>query len=198
MRQYWNQWIILGTVPLSLAWSAPASATFYPNHGDFYHNGYSYMNSHMLWREYGPFLNSDPGYEHDLNIYPTFYSSCTSWTNLPDRYDDCSTAGVLDGTYHAFSFGSYDAKKIRTYRWYLGTWSFSGGSGASSTPIKLFGQETAHLICPFDLPWCMDGVRTVSDPEDNAVPFVWGTLVKGTIQSIGPWNIFPWNIDDPQ
>lgn len=194
MRHYLNWWIILGTFILSLAWGAPASATYYPNHGDFYHNGYSYMSSCMLWLENGPFLNDDPGYEHDLNIYPTFYSSCSTWSNLPDWYDDCSTAGIADGTYHAFSFGSYDAKKIDTNHWYFGSWSFSGGSGASSTPIKLFGQETKHQWCPFDYPWCMNGVRTPTDSNGNAVPFVWGTLVRGVSQYVGPWNMGPWNI----
>lgn len=172
MKQYWNRWIILSTFILSLAWSSSASAYFYPNWDDFYHNGYSYVRSHMLWLTLGPFQKSDPGYEHDLNIYPTYYSSCSSWTNLPDSYDDCSTAGIQDGTYHAFSFGTYDAKEIDTYRWYLGSWSFSGGRGAAETPIELYGQETWHDFCPLDFPWCMNGVQ--SSPR-----LVWGRLVRG-------------------
>ena len=165
--QHWNRWIFLLTLTLMLTWSRTAPAYFYPDEGDLFYNGASHVNSFMKWQAVGPFQVSNPGYEHDLNIYPNYFSSCSSWTTLPDGYDDCSTAGIADGTFHAFSFGSYDAKKIDRNDWYFGAWNFSGGANAPETPVRLFGQETRHLWCPFDYPWCMDGVRSSS-------ALVWG------------------------
>ena len=174
-----NRWILLLTFTLSLTWGNSSLAYFYPDEGDLFYNGYSYVNSFMKWQQVGPFQSSNPRYEHDLNIYPTYFSSCTSWTTLPEGYDDCSTAGILDGTYHAFSFGTYDAKEIEADEWEFGAWYFSGGSGAAETPVRLFGQETRHAICPWDRPGCMDGVRSSSQ-------LAWGHFRRRPAFTNGP------------
>ena len=121
---------------------------FYPDDGDLYHNGAFYADSYMKWSSPGPWEVDDPGYEHDLILEETFYDSCTAWTNLPDDYDDCLTAGIQDAPgFTAFSFGTYDAKKIVAKKWYWGYWCFSGGEGTASS-VKLSGQKMSTISVP--------------------------------------------------
>lgn len=112
----------------------------------------------MSWGSPGPWSSGQPGYEHDLSLNETYFNSCTSYSGLPNGYDDCPTAGVADpaGT-KIFSFGSFDADQIQANASYWGYWQFSGGSGAS-TPYGLYGQEVWHWFCFFDSIWCMNGV----------------------------------------
>ena len=159
MNRFSHAFSILVAV-LLLAFASPGySQTFYPDAGDLYYDGSFCFDSYFGWSNPGGWLTADPGYEHDLLLWPDYFTACTSWTTLPDGYDDCPTAGILDFDMWAFSFGSYAAKKIQPQTWYYGAWSFSGGS-LSSSKMRLNGQETAHDICPWDSPWCMDGKRS--------------------------------------
>jgi len=151
---------IVAAFPTLAVACPPPLPQWHPHVGSFWYNGQRFADSYLNWLNPGGWSVSDPGYEHDLVVRKTFFSSCTSYTNLPNGYDDCPTAGVLETNpdYYAFSFGSFHARNIQRQAYY-GSWNFSGGS-ASSTDYFLNSQEVAHLICPFDIILCMDGIRS--------------------------------------
>jgi len=110
-------------------------------------SGASYADSYLKWDNPGPWQHNDPGYEHDLVAHKNYFRDCTSWTNLPDGYNDCPTAGVFEPS----------------DMWYLGNWVFLIGWDPS-TDFYLNGQETYHGFCPWDSIWCMKASRTTSPP----------------------------------
>lgn len=73
-------------------------------------------------------------------------------------------------------------RKLEAYQWEFGAWYFSGGSGATETPMRLFGQETRHALCPWDRPGCMDGVQ--SSPR-----LVWGHFRRRP--AYARWDFLP-------
>jgi hypothetical protein len=151
------------------------SQTFFPTIGQFYYDGQLFAESYLCWGRPGGWSVSDPGYEHDLRVRRTFFSSCTSWTTLPDGYNDCPTAGTLepDPNYYIFSFGSFHARRIQANINYYGAWNFAGnGTLPPPSDFSLHGQEVARLICPFDSPWCMEGTG-------QSYRLVLGTLTRG-------------------
>ena len=156
--------IVVTTTILAIA-PPTHGQTYYPDVGDFYYNGYNnYADSYICWTFPGgwsPLAMGDPGYEHDLTAQSNYFNACTSWTDLPNGYDDCPTAGYTepDPNLWTFSFGSFHAKNIKSLTWYYGYWIFSGGS-ASSTSFQLNGQEVYHQICPLDDIWCMGSIRS--------------------------------------
>ncbi|MGQ0678247.1 MAG: transposase [Actinomycetota bacterium] len=105
----------------------------------------------------------DNGYEHDLALSKEYFEDCTTWTDLPNAYDDCPTAGVseVNGKIWVFSFGTYHANHIRRNHWYYGSWDFSGGFSSSSA-YSLIGQEVWKQFCPWDSIWCMGSTRSNS------------------------------------
>ena len=68
---------------------------------------------------------------------------CTTWTNLPDPYDDCETAGVTpDEGLVELGFGTYKAPLIQAGRDYYGSWTFRNQHGTgSSTQVRLEAAE---------------------------------------------------------
>lgn len=134
----------------------------YPHVGDFYHDGQGYADA-IQWSHapLGGYKSSNPGYEFSFSVDSALWSGCTSWTNLPNAYDDCPTAGDLEpsGVAYTFGVGSYDAKQMTTsgttyeHRFYL-----TGGSTASAN-AKISWQEVSRQICPQNSIWCMNGVQ---------------------------------------
>lgn len=153
--------LLMGVVGLVFLSSAiPSFAAYYPNTGDLWYDGGYFADSYLLWSYTGPWSVNDPGYEHDLAIRNHYFTDCTSWTNLPNGYDDCPTAGVSEPSdLWTFSFGSFHAKNILASTWYYGSWNFSGGSSLS-TDFYLNGQENYHQFCWWDSIWCMGGIRS--------------------------------------
>lgn len=152
--------------------STPASATYYPSSGHLYYNGFYYAESVMRWSSPGPWSTTQPGYEHDLMVNDNYWTSCTSYSGLPNGYDDCPTAGVGDPSgKRIFSFGAFDADLIVANQSYWGYWEFSGGT-AGSTPYNLYGQEVKHEFCFWDGIWCMGSVQT---RELRSGTMQWGT-----------------------
>lgn len=150
--------VLLTTLALLLAASAAAHATYYPNTGSFYYDGQWFAESSMTWYDPGSWSTSQPGYEHDLMVDDTYFSSCTSYSGLPNGYDDCPTAGTLDPAgKRIYTFGSFDADFIQANTSYWGYWQFSGGS-TYLTDYGLYGQEVQHSGCFWDGIWCMGGV----------------------------------------
>jgi hypothetical protein len=158
MNQFTRTFLGIVTTLALLTVASPAqSQTFFPTVGTFSYDGNLFADSSFCWGMPGGWSVSDPGYEHDFRVRKTFFSSCTSWTDLPNGYDDCPTAGVLETNpnYYAFSFGSFHAKNIQANVWHYGYWNFAGnGTLPPPTDFRLNGQEVAHLICPFDSIWC--------------------------------------------
>jgi len=102
------------------------------------------------------------------------FNRCTSWTNLPYGYNDCPTAGVSEpSSFWTFSFGSYHIKNVTPYKWYFGSWNFSGGYLLSST-FYLNGQENSHQFCWWDSIWCMGGTRS---QRLNSGTLNWGSTL---------------------
>ena len=99
-------------------------------------------------------------------VSPSF---CTTWSDLPDPYDDCPTAGVSpDPGVVELSFGTFKAPLIEPGRDYYGSWRFQHQRGTgSTTTVKLYGQEGEYdsrvvnfLKCPRvtkDI-WCIFGI----------------------------------------
>jgi hypothetical protein len=88
--------IVLVLAASLFALQTPASAAYYPSSGYLYYAGAYYAESSLQWSSPGPWASGQPGYEHDLSLNDTYFNSCTSYTNLPNAYDDCPTAGVAD------------------------------------------------------------------------------------------------------
>lgn len=166
----------------------PGETHYWPNRGQFYYNGQLFADSYMCWANSGGWSVSDPGYEHDLVVRKFFFTSCTSFTNLPNGYDDCPTAGVLETNpnYYAFSFGSFHARNIQPTRDYYGSWNFTSNGSPSPTDFRLNGQEVYRFYCPFDSIWCMEDIRS-----QKLLPNFTGggTLTRGQVY----WNCWPWD-----
>ena len=82
---------------------------------------------------------------------------CTSWSNLPEHYNDCPTAGFKpDAGIVELSFGSFKAKNIEAGYDYWGSWTFNNMKGSgSSTKVGLYGQEGVLAFDPFESPLCL-------------------------------------------
>ena len=98
---------------------------WYPDKGAIAYNGSKGINAIMQWTKGASlsyWLNDPPrkigeyshkqrrGFEFDLSIRAGFFSraiDCTSSGTFLEFYDDCPTAGVLDGTLHKFGCGTH-------------------------------------------------------------------------------------------
>lgn len=161
-------------MPAFTTFSAHASDNS-PDNGAPHYNGRCYLGSWFKWSDPPVWEGESPGYEHDLNVQdPNFFTStCTSYSTLPDSYDDCPTAGFLDLDGPVFSFGTFDATRIRENSWYYGGWLFSSHGNAWYSPFKLQGQENESK-CPsfIKTKWCMLAVDT--DDLIEGAYLVWG------------------------
>lgn len=163
--------MIFVTIVIFFNASPGVAATFYPDHGDLWYGGCHFVDSHFKWTVPGGWSVSDPGYEHDFAVKPDYYTSCTSWTDLPNGYNDCPTAGWSEpGGFWAFSFGSFHATNIVAGKLYYGSWTFERG-GSPTTAFYLSGQENYHQFCWWDSIWCMNGIRSA--------PLTSGQLIFG-------------------
>lgn len=154
---------VAGTIGMlaSVLLSLHAAAAVRPAGGDLYYDGAYYADSVFYWTSPGPFSGSGPGYEHDLAVDDGIYGACTSFTNLPNGYDDCITAGISDPPgFIIFSFGSYNANEIQANTVYYGGWYFSQPRGQVFGPVDLYAQNVEHYFCSIDWQFCMNGVST--------------------------------------
>ena len=147
-------------------------STYFPNEGRLYYSGNTAVRSDgLIWYLPGDWSVDRAGYEHDLVARNDYFTSCSSWSDLPNWYDDCETSCVSEtsGNYCAFSFGTYNATLIEAGWPYTGIWTMTRGS-ANYTDFRLNSQEVFHspvcfkflnrwvcILCPFDNPWCMGG-----------------------------------------
>lgn len=154
---------VIAALVAVLTASTVASAYYYPATGDLYYDGYSYSDSMVNWGSSpGPWITNEGGYEHDFQAEVTYFSACTSYSTLPNAYDDCPTAGALedDPNNPVFSFGSYQLRNyVQPNTNYLGSWSFTAGSD-TITNMNLYGQEVAPFFCPGWNPWCYKSFQT--------------------------------------
>lgn len=136
-----------------------STAAVRPATGDLYYNGAYYLDSYYGWFSPGPFPGSNPGYEHDLKLQDTYFvGNCSAFSNMPDWYDDCGTAGVSDPPgFKIYGAGSYDANAIPANTSFFTTWSFDPVILFTPGTIELWAQPVEHAFCPFDFPWCMNG-----------------------------------------
>ena len=155
--------------------------TYFPNEGRLYYSGSTTVRSDgLIWYSPGDWSVDRPGYEHDLVARNDYFTSCSSWSDLPSWYDDCETACVseISGDYCAFSFFTYNATSIEAGWPYTGIWTMTRGS-ANYTDFRLNSQEVFHspicfkflnrwvcILCPFDTPWCMGGTQFRDENPD--------------------------------
>lgn len=154
------------------------AASSIPSEGDLYYNGRRFADAYMKWenptwdrniRDCEMDATNCSTYEHDLTLPLTWFVSstpidgylqrlaaqilhgyCTTWSTLPQMYDDCSTAGspatvgtfTQDTTNIEMSFGSFKANAIADGRFYYGNWRFTPLLPAASrtAPVRLVGQ----------------------------------------------------------
>jgi hypothetical protein len=150
----------MSLVPALLGGQTPKP---FPNNGDLAYDGLAYADAYFHWEAIGGFQDpSFNGFELDIALGETYFDACTSWTNLPDPYDDCPTAGDMDpeGT-TVFGIGSYCAGCIGAGPVYSGKWYFSGGSAASTYP-NVTWAEVARLTCTQKSIWCYRTVQSSS------------------------------------
>jgi hypothetical protein len=147
-------------VIISVAALAHTTPKPYPHEGDLWYDGNYYADSYFKSHAVGGFQSSNPGMELDLAISNQFFTSCTTWSDLPSFYDDCSTAGVTEpnSSTSSYGLGTYNAKAIVAGQQYQAQWRFSGGS-AASTSVNHTWQEVSHTFCWWDSPNCMNGVQ---------------------------------------
>lgn len=151
--------LLAGTVASGV--SATTDPKPFPHVGDLWYDGHFYADSIMYnHTSYGGYKSAQPGYEFNVSIYSPLFSSCTSWTNLPYGYDDCSTAGYTEPSgATTFGVGSYYARYMQSGgATYEARFYFQGGQGFS-TDVNVGWQEVQHAFCPGDSPWCMNGVQ---------------------------------------
>ena len=133
-----------------------------------------------------------PGYlneKGEIEAYPKIslrHSAhfCTTWSDLPDHYDDCHTAGVAedDPDKAILSFGTYKAPLIVPGRDYYGYWSFKNmRGGMTPTSVSLYGQEGEYrrhpLVCPVVTKsnWCVFGIDGQQDDRLTESNWIHGT-----------------------
>lgn len=109
-------------------------------------------------------------YEHDLEISANWMeSACTTWSTLPDPYDDCPTAGYLEENPDeiVISFGTFKAPDIEPAKVYYGSWSFIPGQTLAETTVRLLGQEGYYRNLSITLPGFgnRQGLRIVVCPR---------------------------------
>ena len=124
---------------------------------------------------------------------------CTTWSDLPNPYDDCHTAGLFETRGKiVLSLGTYKANLIEAGRDYYGYWSFNNQRGAVSTTevktkVNLYGQEgrfgedpdasllkraIARTVCPRITvsKWCVfgiDGRQAMLSPDEDEDGSTW-------------------------
>lgn len=130
----------------------------YPHVGRFRYNGAAYIEAYFTWHRPGGWTVAEPGFELDFDLQRGFFESCTSWSDLPDFYDDCVTAGVSENDPERMSFGvgTYSALFIERNREYMAIWGFGTGS-LHETDFAVTWQEVKKRWgFPKD-PWYMIG-----------------------------------------
>lgn len=160
--------LFLGLLTLaSLPLYGHSVAKRYPHVGRFRYTGTDYVQAYFTWHSVGGWEHSTPGFELDLTLVEGFFKTgdktCTSWTNLPDYYDDCPTAGKFEeqAGKDVYSFGTYSAKQIQAGTEYRGYWVFWEGS-LSETSYTMGWQEVKKKFCFWNSPSCMGGVSDKS------------------------------------
>lgn len=135
-----------------------------PHNGDLFQT-LNYADSYFNWLNVGGWVGKNgsiPGFELDYAVENVYYTLCTSYTNLPQGYDDCVTAGFDEDDPNEISFGvgSYDARQIQAGTGYFAQWSLGGGSQQAST-YSVNWQEVWNFVnlgYGPQSPWYMDGV----------------------------------------
>lgn len=140
--------------------SAFTDGDWAPDWGDMYYDGLEFTDYYIGWNDVqGP--SDDWTYEHDLAVYEDstgwYASGCTSWSNLPEAYDDCPTAGVSESEgVIVLSFGSFAGEKIPDYSSYYGWINLSRDSTyASAASWNLGAQQGDWMYCWWDSIWCI-------------------------------------------
>ena len=123
--------------------SPDATGSYLPNAGDLYYNGGNFADAFLRWdnpkwerdvdyMDCARVITDCATYEHDLELNRNWFQLvaaipyardfCTTWSDLPDYYDDCPTADVPDWGNDSLilSFGTYKAPDIEPGRDYYG------------------------------------------------------------------------------
>ncbi len=156
-----------------------------------------------IWPQFSPSLALPNALPSDL--------FCTTWSDLPQFYNDCRTAGIgeTEEGKIVLSFGSYKANAIEPGRDYYGSWSFNNQIGTdsttsvnSTTSVDLYGQEgrfgedpnatllkriKARYVCPriTVYNWCVfgiDGHQRSLRPNNTTWMWEYGTSFYDSYQ----------------
>ena len=155
--------VVPAPAPSSPANSDTDPDPYLPDEGDLYYNGdtnhlnigHSFIDSVMRWdnpkwhrncADTAPITDCST-YEHDLEIEADWVgrgNACTTWSTLPDWYNDCPTAGLSehDPDEIIISFGTYRAPSIQSGEFYYGSWNFFHAFPPTNRgKVRLLGQE---------------------------------------------------------
>ena len=104
------------------------------------------------------------GLELSIDVANLFdFRGCTSWSNMPNSYDDCVTAGVSEpGGTVGFGHGTHDHSQLVQGNQYfieyeIGLFPFT--FSPQDIEISYSWQEVYGGSCPWDTdnPWCKIG-----------------------------------------
>ena len=108
-----------------------------------------------------------PGYlneKGEIEAYGDLIDSahfCTSWTDLPQGYNDCETSGVAAEVGEVeLSFGTFKAPEIVAGRDYYGFWTFNNQRrDTTPTDVRLYGAEGEYARGNWRNLYCLPHVR---------------------------------------
>lgn len=167
---------------------------WYPDEGRLYYNGKYSLSSSFVFNKPGGWVSDDRVFEQDFAFDPGYFEkygdrgfiTCTTWTDLPRRYDDCFTLGVDEGELWAAGFGTVRTDLITPGKLYTATWTFRTVSKQpvlAGTPFLVYSQEVSRWFCPVFEPACYQALATQR-------------LLSGNLQR-GVAATFTWNYKTP-
>ena len=160
MRTLVNAIAIVAVLLCSLPANAHSCPNRWPHSGSMWYDGENYLDYQFRWHSPMSWHYYPSAFEINTWLEWDFAEGCSAWTDLPEGYDDCATAGASerDPMIWVAAFGSYNAWNIQYGRDYYGsmwlalTWSAYGSS---------FGTYAQELYndCRIwgygDSPWCI-------------------------------------------
>jgi hypothetical protein len=159
----------------------------WPHTGSMWYDGENYLDYQFVWHSLPNWHFYPNAFEMNTSFEWSFAEGCSAWTDLPEGYDDCSTAGTSeqDPMVWAAGFGSYNAWAIQHNRTYYGSMWLALTWNAYGSSFGTYAQElwnNCRIWGYPDSPWCI-GINDEGDGRG---------LTGGYMYRWGP-ELFSWD-----